>query len=550
MQQLEQYDSTLKQTSISKDETLRVFHGLKSIYIQAIIANDVSLKKETLERLVKTSKMLNIDGSKYEAELSALAKDGGAKKANTSSSKPMVPPPATEENLNEPPVSTSSSSSSSSSVSQPTRQPISEPVKETPVFKNTTESRPITSNTVNATTVSSLPQTYRGKNVLQSISTKDDEVILNFGSDIPEKEIKSFVLKSDNSYKKMIDVPGVILNAPLAIKTPQKLQALKVSQNGDGVIRVVLDADQSLDTYISVLTHQLIISLGKKPILTQQRIQAPQPPVQQPVQQTKTPPPPAVPDVSHVKNEPTASITPTVLAPTTKSKKGLKRDKLIVIDAGHGGKDVGAIGFQQRTEKTLVLELALQLGKELRERGYRVLFTRQSDEFINLRDRTKIANEKNADFFISVHANAAPTEAKRATMKGLETFFLSPGRSERAKNAAALENQSDMEEMNFYSKETFLNVLNREKIVLSNKAAIDIQSNMLKSVRKKSAVDDGGVREAPFWVLVGAMMPAVLVEVGYITHPDESNNMFTPAYQKLLVQGIADGLDQYFTNNP
>ena len=104
--------------------------------------------------------------------------------------------------------------------------------------------------------------------------------------------------------------------------------------------------------------------------------------------------------------------------------------------------------------------------------------------------------------------------------------------------------------MDFYSKETFLNVFNREKIVLSNKVAIDVQSNMLKAVKKKYPVEDGGVREAPFWVLVGATMPSVLIELGYISNPEESDNMFNPQYQKLLVEGISDGIEQYFSNNP
>jgi len=186
----------------------------------------------------------------------------------------------------------------------------------------------------------------------------------------------------------------------------------------------------------------------------------------------------------------------------------------------------------------------------LKQRGYKVFYTRQKDIFINLRDRTSVANDKNADLFISLHANAAPNEAKKLSMKGLETFFLSPDRSERSKNVAALENQSDMEEMDFYSKEAFLNVFNREKIVLSNKAAIDIQSGMLKTVKKKYDVDDGGVREAPFWVLVGATMPSVLIELGYISNPEESDKMFNPQYQRLLVDGMSDGIDNYFINNP
>jgi N-acetylmuramoyl-L-alanine amidase len=179
-----------------------------------------------------------------------------------------------------------------------------------------------------------------------------------------------------------------------------------------------------------------------------------------------------------------------------------------------------------------------------------VYLTRDRDVFINLRDRTKIANDKNADLFISIHANAAPNAEKQLSMKGLETFFLSPDRSERSKNVAALENKSDMEDMNYYSKETFLNVLNREKIVLSNKAAIDIQKGMLQSAKQKYNVEDGGVREAPFWVLVGATMPSVLIEVGYITNPEESSNIFNLNYQKLLVSGVSDGIDKYFINNP
>jgi N-acetylmuramoyl-L-alanine amidase len=86
--------------------------------------------------------------------------------------------------------------------------------------------------------------------------------------------------------------------------------------------------------------------------------------------------------------------------------------------------------------------------------------------------------------------------------------------------------------------------------VLSNKIAIDIQSSMLKAVKKKYNVEDGGVREAPFWVLVGATMPSVLIELGYITNPEESDNMVNPQYQKQLVDGISDGIDRYYVNNP
>ena len=240
-----------------------------------------------------------------------------------------------------------------------------------------------------------------------------------------------------------------------------------------------------------------------------------------------------------------------VLAPvkTASAKKITSaKGKVIVLDAGHGGDDPGAINGSLK-EKNIVLSIAQKAGKELQGRGYKVYYTRSKDKFINLRDRTKYANDKAADLFISIHANAAPSKTKAATMHGIETFFLSPARSERSKNAAALENKSDIEEMNYFSKQTFLNFLNREKIIASNKLAIDVQREVLaraKSVSSKAS--DGGVREAPFWVLVGALMPAVLLEVGYITHPDEGELINNSKYQDALAKGLADGIDVYFSN--
>ena len=246
------------------------------------------------------------------------------------------------------------------------------------------------------------------------------------------------------------------------------------------------------------------------------------------------------------KDEQEIVLAPVKTASTEKitSTKG----KVIVLDAGHGGDDSGAINGSLK-EKNVVLSIAQKAGKELQGRGYKVYYTRSKDKFINLRDRTKYANDKAADLFISIHANAAPNKTKAATMHGIETFFLSPARSERSKNAAALENKSDIEEMNYFSKQTFLNFLNREKIIASNKLAIDVQREVLaraKSVSSKAS--DGGVREAPFWVLVGALMPAVLLEVGYITHPDEGELINNSKYQDALAKGLADGIDVYFSN--
>jgi N-acetylmuramoyl-L-alanine amidase len=224
--------------------------------------------------------------------------------------------------------------------------------------------------------------------------------------------------------------------------------------------------------------------------------------------------------------------------------------KIVVIDPGHGGKDSGAVGYKRKKEKDIVLSVAKKVYKELKKRGYKVYMTRTKDYFVTLRNRTKMANKKMADIFISIHANAAPRRSKYLSMKGVETFFLSQAKSKRAKRVAAIENKADMGSLSYFSKQTFLNFLNREKIIASNKLAIDLHKNILYSLRHHfKDTKDGGVREGPFWVLVGALMPAVLIEIGYITNPTEAKRLSNPYYQKLLARGIADGIDSYFKHN-
>jgi len=152
--------------------------------------------------------------------------------------------------------------------------------------------------------------------------------------------------------------------------------------------------------------------------------------------------------------------------------------------------------------------------------------------------------------FLSIHTNSIPKE-KTNTTSGIETFFLSPAKSERAKRVAELENKSDIREMNESSKNAFLESLNRPRITASHKFAIDVQAGLLQAARTKyKDVKDSGVREGPFWVLVGAQMPSILVELGYVSHPEESRRLYEKEYQQLLANGIANGIDSYFLKNP
>ncbi|MGP1485103.1 MAG: N-acetylmuramoyl-L-alanine amidase family protein [Campylobacter sp.] len=353
---------------------------------------------------------------------------------------------------------------------------------------------------------------------ITKVTKNKDGLELKLNQDISKDEIKFFELNSKGVFRKVYDIKGVYVDVSTTLQG-FLAEEIRITQFDPSTIRIVFVSKSSLNLELFTNDKKLIFTLNKK-----------NEPIKQHQIQEQNVPKPQIQD--HHK------------------KVAVKKNsKIIMLDAGHGGKDVGAVGGEKIYEKNVVLAIALKTGEELKSRGYRVYYTRSNDKFINLRDRTSMANDKLADLFISIHANAAPNEAKAKLMHGVETFFLSPARSERSKNAVALENKSDIEEMNYFSQQTFLNFLNREKIIASNKLAIDVQREVLASVRKinKSTID-GGVREAPFWVLVGAIMPAVLLEVGYITHQDERKLINTPNYQHAIAKGLADGVDIYFAN--
>ncbi len=226
-----------------------------------------------------------------------------------------------------------------------------------------------------------------------------------------------------------------------------------------------------------------------------------------------------------------------------------KKHKKIVLDAGHGGKDCGAMSANLVCEKDIVLEVVKFLHKELKKRGYSVLLTRDKDIYIDLVARTELANRKSADLFISVHANSIPKHST-SNAHGIETYFLSTARSERARKVAEQENKDDVNLMDYFSKSLLLNSLNTQRLIVSNKLAIDVQYGMLQSIRKNYPdVVDGGVREGPFWVLAGALMPSILIEIGYNSHAIESKRIQSKPYQKILAKGIADGIDSFFSKN-
>lgn len=355
------------------------------------------------------------------------------------------------------------------------------------------------------------------KEVYKLLSAKSTTKEFRLNGNNDNIKIKSSTLNSKGVYRRFFDIEGE-LTFNYKNRKNQISNQIRVAQFDKKTIRVVFTHDRTQNIEYKIDGKSVIFSLKTAKKTT-----------------TKTATKPSA--AKSVKSNST-------------SKQPARKNKIIVLDAGHGGKDPGAIGSGKFYEKNVVLKLTLQAGKILKTRGYRVYYTRSKDRFIGLRDRTSIANNKKADIFISIHANAAPNGKKAKEMQGIETYFLSPTRSERSMQAANLENKADTDEMNYFTKISYLNFLNREKIIASNKLAIDIQANMLNAVKSSFKVSDGGVREAPFWVLVGAQMPSVLIEAGYITHTNDRRLLANNNYINKLALGIANGIDDYFIKNP
>ena len=222
---------------------------------------------------------------------------------------------------------------------------------------------------------------------------------------------------------------------------------------------------------------------------------------------------------------------------------------VIVIDAGHGGHDTGATEAGKR-EKDLVLQITQKLYKEFRSEGYRVYMTRDSDRFLKLGQRTRIADRKDAQVFISIHANAIADRSRFDDVEGIETYYLQKTRDAKSQRVAARENASVLQGTDSLSQDVIIDaVLNGPKIIESHKLAIDVQRHMVANLKSEyRSVKDGGVRPAPFYVLVGASRPSILVEVGYITNIKERKRLFSSDYQEEIVEGIVEGVGSYIDN--
>lgn len=244
--------------------------------------------------------------------------------------------------------------------------------------------------------------------------------------------------------------------------------------------------------------------------------------------------PPAQPQSSPSAEPP----APPLLTPLLPSRK-------IVIDAGHGGKDPGAIGPSGLQEKEIVLSMALLLADEVKNHlGWEVVLTRTDDTFIPLEERTAIANKVGADLFLSLHVNASPN----AAVRGIETYYLNFSKNEKAAAVAARENGTTLREVSELEQILF-DLMAHSKIQESSRLASDIHHALITGItREFGEVKNLGVKQGPFYVLLGANMPSVLVEAAFLSNPGEETRLATSHYQKEATRAIIDGLRAYAGN--
>jgi N-acetylmuramoyl-L-alanine amidase len=368
------------------------------------------------------------------------------------------------------------------------------------------------SNTVITNQTISKDSIFDSKYSINAVETQNDDIIIRFNKPVSAKDLM-FIQEKGKPHKDIFDINGTFKDATSTVLQIDGIDRIVVNQQTPKKLRVsIINKHDPKSVYMINGNNIIIRTTPSKTTTTTKAIPEPKPDTQ--------------------------------IAKTT-----FLRSRTIVIDPGHGGKDPGAV-LGNNQEKTAVLAVGLHLKDFLISRGYTVYMTRNSDKFLELKERTSFANDKNADLFISIHANAV--EAKNASYaKGMETYFLSPARSDRAKKLAALENKQEMQDLDDSSQNALLTIMNRSKITASNKLAIDIQRYMLHEARKSyKDTTDNGVREGPFYVLLGAQMPSVLIEIGYITHGEEGKRIFERNYQRNIALGIANGIDSYFLNNP
>ncbi|WP_404486051.1 N-acetylmuramoyl-L-alanine amidase [Pseudomonas sp. HT11] len=351
----------------------------------------------------------------------------------------------------------------------------------------------------------------------------DDKLRLVFDLSGPV-QYKTFSLTSPE--RLIIDLSGAGLSgdfSQLALKN-SGITSIRSGHFGKGDTRIVLDLAAPMQVNSFLLPpqdgqgHRLVLDLSSATHAPRQIAAQPQP----------------------------------LVAPVDKAHP--KRDIIVVVDPGHGGKDPGAIGSKGQREKDVVLSIAQLLAKRLkREKGFDVKLVRNDDFFVPLRKRVDIARQHKADMFISVHADAAP----RLTASGASVYALSEGgaTSATARFMAQRENGADL-----LGATTLLNLKDKDPMLagvildMSMNATIasslQLGSSVLGSLQNITTLHQKRVEQAGFAVLKSPDVPSILVETGFISNTQDAQRLVTARHQQAVADGLFEGLKKYFEKNP
>jgi N-acetylmuramoyl-L-alanine amidase/type II secretory pathway predicted ATPase ExeA len=284
------------------------------------------------------------------------------------------------------------------------------------------------------------------------------------------------------------------------------LKWVRVAQNSDGVVRLVLDAEGAKDFSAKLLTdpYRLVIDVHGQPQSAEAQGQL-----------------------------------------SLARELGLKI-KRIAIDPGHGGYDTGTMGPHGLLEKDLCLDVALRLGQLIQENlpGAEVVYTRKADQHVSLEERTAIANDANADLFLSIHANSSDSRATR----GVETFYLSLASSQEARDLASRENALAGSSLHNLP-ELIQKIARNEKLTESREFATDIQQSLAAQLQTVSHQEaNRGVKQAPFVVLTGANMPAVLSEISFVSNASDESMLLEGSQRQRIAEGLYRGVAAYLNS--
>ena len=370
-------------------------------------------------------------------------------------------------------------------------------------------------------------------NSLDKMTLKHNILELHFAKLLKAKDIHTEVISGDKITKYIFDFKHSSLKKGVkSIKSSNKIvSSIRVGQYKPHVVRLVLDSKQPF----ALKYYQ-----KSKPIFY----------IQLPLKH--------VTKKSFKKSSAKQLFSEIVLEKSQKRENvplmmqniKLRHNYKIVIDPGHGGKDPGTM-WNGIKEKNIVLQIAQRVSKELRTLGFKVLMTRKSDRvYRKLGWRTRFANRKGGDIFVSIHANSIENRNRLNIARGVETYFLMSARDSRAKRVAARENREMLKGEDSATRRMFINaVFTGPKIELSKRLAIDVQRNITHTLRTSyQDIKNGGAKGAPYYVLVGAQMPAILIEVGYLSNPMERKRLTDPNYQKRLANGVVKGIINYLKN--